>query len=256
MLSANRSQYKYTLRRTWWDKHAKPTIIVSLAIVTAWALRQTQGAAIFEVYQLITSPFASAPTASEQLSDAQTRELQARIAELKSQNQKLQQLLGVATPKQSKLATIVAPVVGRSADHWWQQVTLGRGSAAGIKVGFIVTAPGGLVGRIVSVTPHTSRVLLISARTNSLGVTISRSRYMGVLRGQSDTHAVMQFFDKVPNVRRGDAIATSQYSDIFPAGLPVGRVESINMDKSPAPEAVISITAPLPNLEWVVVSPK
>lgn len=244
----------YTLRRNWWDKHAKPTLIVSLAIVTAWTLRQTQGAAIFEVYRLITSPFQSAPTQTR-LNDAQTQELQARLTELKSQNQKLQQLLGIAAPKQSAQA-IVAPVVGRGADQWWQQVTLGRGSRAGIAEGFVVTAPGGLVGRVISVTPNTSRVLLVSDRTSSLGVTISRSRYMGFLRGQSNNRAVMQFFDKVPNVRRGDSVSTSQYSQIFPAGLPVGRVESVNMEKSPAPEAIISLSAPLPYLEWVVVSPK
>lgn len=245
----------YTIRRNWWDKHGKPTLIVSLALVTAWALRQTQGAAIFEVYRLITSPIQGAPGGAERLSDAQTQELQARLAELKSQNQKLQELLGIATPKQS-VGAIVAPIVGRSADHWWQQVTLGRGSSAGIQSGFTVTAPGGLVGRVVSVTPNTSRVLLISDRTSTLGVTVSRSRYMGFLRGQSDNRAVMQFFDKVPNVRRGDVIATSQYSQIFPAGLPVGRIESVNMDTSPAPEAVISLSAPLAYLEWVVVSPK
>lgn len=244
----------YTLRRNWWDKHAKPTLIISLAIVTAWTLRQTQGAAIFEVYRLITSPFQSAPTETR-LNDAQTQELQAQLTELKSQNKKLQQLLGIAAPKQSSKA-IVAPVVGRGADQWWQQVTLGRGSRAGIGEGFVVTAPGGLVGRVISVTPNTSRVLLVSDRTSSLGVTISRSRYMGFLRGQSNNRAVMQFFDKVPNVRRGDSVTTSQYSQIFPAGLPVGRVESVNMEKSPAPEAVISLSAPLPYLEWVVVSPK
>ncbi len=112
-----------------------------------------------------------------------------------------------------------------------------------------------MVGRITSVAPNASRVLLISDRTSSVGVTISRSRYMGFLRGSAD-HAVMQFFDKVPDVRRGDVVATSPYSQIFPAGLPVGRVESVNLTKSPAPEAVISLSAPISYLEWVAVYPK
>jgi len=79
---------------------------------------------------------------------------------LRSQNQKLKELLGYTAPQTPQ--GIAAPVVGRSADHWWQQVTLGRGTQAGIQVGLIVTAPGGLVGRVISVTPNTSRVLLIS----------------------------------------------------------------------------------------------
>lgn len=242
----------YIIRR-WWERHALTLVLVSLSLGAAWALRQTQGAAIFEVYKVITSPLQT--TQAEQLRDARSLELQARLVELESQNQQLKELLGLK-PQSGQTQAIAAPVVGRSADHWWQQVTLGRGSSSGIKIGYIVAAPGGVVGRITSVTPHTSRVLLISDRTSSVGVTISRSRHMGFLRGQSAGEVVMQFFDKVPDVRRGDVVATSPYSRIFPSGLPVGRVESINLSKSPAPEAVISLSAPIPYLEWVVVYPK
>lgn len=244
----------YTLRR-WWDRHALQLVLVSLALGAALAIRQTQGSAILEVYQVITRPFQSSPTQAERLSDARMLELQARLVELESQNQKLQELLNYTAPERSP-RPIAAPIIGRSADHWWQHVTLGRGSQAGIQVGFIVTAHGGLVGRIISVTPNTSRVLLISDQKSQVGVTISRSRYMGFLRGQSASHAVMQFFDKVPDVRRGDVVSTSAYTQIFPSGLPVGRVESVNLSNSPAPEAVISLSAPIPYLEWVLVYPK
>lgn len=229
-------------------------LLVSLALVAAWAIRQTQGAAIFEMYQVITRPFQSEPTQAERLGNARMLELQARLVELESQNQKLKELLDYVAPGEKRRG-IAAPVVGRSADHWWQQVTLGRGSQGGIQVGFIVTAPGGLVGRVIGVTPNTSRVLLISDPSSQIGVTISRSRYMGFLQGQSASYAVMQFFDKVPDVRRGDVVSTSPYSQIFPSGLPVGRVKSVNMNKSPAPEAVIALSAPIPDLEWVVVYP-
>jgi len=229
-------------------------LLVSLALIAAWAIRQTQGAAIFEMYQVITRPFQSEPTQAERLGNARMLELQARVVELESQNQKLKELLDYAPPAEKRRG-IAAPVVGRSADHWWQQVTLGRGSQVGIQVGFIVTAPGGLVGRVIGVTPNTSRVLLISDPSSQIGATISRSRYVGFLQGQSGSYAVMQFFDKVPDVRRGDAVSTSPYSQIFPSGLPVGRVESVNMNKSPAPEAVIALSAPIPYLEWVVVYP-
>jgi len=78
---------------------------------------------------------------------------------------------------------------------------------------------------------------------------------MGYIRGQSSNRAVMEFFDKVPDVRQGDVITTSSLSQLFPAGLPVGRVESINMSKSPAPEAVIELTAPVSFLEWAIIHP-
>jgi len=202
----------------------------------------------------MTRPFQLGATKEERISDARVNELQQRLVELEIQNQKLKELLDYS--KTQKQKGIVAAIVGRSADHWWQQITLGRGSQDGIQKDHIVMGPGGLVGRVVSVTPNSSRVLLISDPTSKVGAAISRSRSMGFMRGQGSNRAVLQFFDKVPDVRRGDVVSTSSVSELFPPGLPLGRVESVNLDKSPAPEALIELTSPISYLEWVVVYPK
>jgi rod shape-determining protein MreC len=243
----------FILRR-WWDRNGVAIVLGGLTLSAAWLVRQSQGTALFEAYQLMTRPFQSGPTQEERLTDARVLELKQQLVELESQNQKLKELLDYG--KTQKQQGIVAPVVGRSADHWWQQVTLGRGSQEGIKVGFVVMGPGGLVGRVISVTPNSSRVLLISDATSKVGAVISRSRSMGFMRGQGSNRAVLQFFDKVPDVRRGDVVSTSPVSKLFPSGLPLGRVESVNLDKSPAPEAVIELTAPISYLEWVIVYPE
>ncbi|MCT7968771.1 rod shape-determining protein MreC [Laspinema sp. D1] len=242
----------YTLRR-WWDRHGLQVALVGLTICAALVVRYTQGSAVIELYQWATRPFAASPTQQEQLTNARTLELQNKVQELESQNEKLKELLNYVGP--TKKEGILAPIVGRSADHWWQQVTLGRGREDGITENYIVMGPGGLVGRVISVTAHTSRVLLISDPSSRVGVTISRSRQMGVMRGQSASRAVMEFFEKVPDVNKGDVVSTSSYSKLFPPGLPIGRVESVNLNKSPAPEAVIELTAPMSLLEWVVVDP-
>ncbi|NET50642.1 MAG: rod shape-determining protein MreC [Merismopedia sp. SIO2A8] len=243
----------YILRR-WWDRHGLVIVLGGLALIVAWSVRHTQGAAIFQVYQLITRPLASVPTPEERLIDARVLELQQRIVELESQNKKLKELLGYVETK--KMDGIVTPIIGRSADHWWQQLILGRGSNDGIEVGFVVMGTGGLVGRVISVTPNSSRNLLITDSTSHVGTVIGRSRSMGFIRGQGSNRAVMEFFDKLPEVRRGDSVSTSPVSQLFPPGLPVGRVESVNLDKSPAPEAVIELTSPINHLEWVIVMPR
>lgn len=242
----------FTLRR-WWDRHRIQTILAGLAIGTALFLRQTEGAVLYEAYQFLVRPFQPDLERKTVLTNAQIQELQQRLTELESQNQQFRTLLGYV--EQTKKPGITAPVVGRSADHWWQHVLMGRGSRDGIKEGYVVMAPGGVVGRVVSVTPNTSRVLLLSDPSSRVGVTVSRSRFMGYIRGQSSNRAVMEFFDKVPDVRQGDVITTSALSQLFPAGLPVGRVESVNMSKSPAPEAMIELTAPVSFLEWAIIHP-
>lgn len=242
----------FTLRR-WWDRNRLPTVVVGLAIGTAFFLRQTEGAALYEAYQFITRPFQPNLERKTILENARIQELQQRLTELESQNQQLRAMLGAINESQKQGVT--SPVIGRSADHWWQHILLGRGSQAGIREGHIVMAPGGVVGRVISTTPYTSRVLLLSDPSSRAGVTVSRSRFMGYIRGQSSNRAIMEFFDKVPDVRQGDVITTSALSQLFPSGLPVGRVESVNMNKSPAPEAVIELTAPVSFLEWAIVYP-
>jgi rod shape-determining protein MreC len=242
---------KNTFRR-WWDLRLQIALL-GLAVTAAWGVRQTQGAALFEVYNWVSRPFHANASVQEKLILVRTQELQAQVSELEIQNQKLKELLGYVSAKKTK--GIVAPVIGRSADHWWQQVTLGRGSNDGIKVDFTVMGPGGLVGRVVSVTPNTSLVLLISDATSQLGVGITRTRHMGFMRGKGKNQAVMEFFDNVPNVKAGDVVSTSSFSQLFPAGLPVGKVLSVDMNKTPAPEAVVEFSAPINSLEWAVVYP-
>lgn len=241
----------YAIRR-WWDRQGIKFGLIGITLAGAWFIRQTQGAVIAEVYHGLTLPFQGRPNQTELINNAQVRELQERLIELESQNQRLQELLDYTATSPGR--EVIAPVIGRSADQWWQQITIGRGSRQGVEVGDIVSGTGGLVGRVTHVTANTSRVLLVSDPSSQIGVTVSRSRNMGYMRGQAENRAVMEFFDKVPDVRPGDVVATSSFSQLFPAGLPVGRVESVNLSKSPAPEAVIELSAPISHLEWVLVT--
>ncbi len=241
--------------RRWWVRHKLQAVLTGLFLGAAWFVYQTQGAAISELYYWVVRPFQSQSRLAleEQLSDTRILELEQRLAELESQNQKFKKLLGYF--ESQKQPVITAPIIGRSADSWWQQVTLGRGGQDGIEAGFAVTGIGGLVGRVVQVTPHTSRVLLISDQSSRVGVKISRSRHMGFIQGQGSQMALMQFFEKVSDVRPGDTVTSSSLSRLFPAGLPIGRVKSINLERGPAPEAIVELTAPLNSLEWVTVHP-
>lgn len=242
----------FTLRH-WWVSHRLQIILTSLALGSAAFLRQTEGAVLYEAYRLVTFPFQPNLERKAALENAQVQELQQRLTELESQNQQLRSLVGYVA--ETKKSQITAPVVGRSADHWWQHLILGRGTQGGVQPGSIVMAPGGVVGRVISATPNTSRVLLLSDPSSRVGATVSRSRNMGYVRGQTSNRAVMEFFDKLPDVRQGDVITTSSLSKLFPAGLPIGRVQSVNLNKSPAPEAIIELSTPISFLEWAVVYP-
>jgi rod shape-determining protein MreC len=245
----------FTVRRVKWTRLGVQAFLIIAVMVVAWLLRQTQGAAIQELYYWLVRPFQSesATVVEKQLTNARIVELEQQIAELEQENQQLRKLLGYF--EKHKQTAITAPIVGRSADNWWQHVILGRGSRDGIKVGYPVTGVGGLVGRVIEVTPSTSRVLLIGDPNSRVGATVTRSRSMGLIKGQGSQIAVMEFFEKVPDIRPGDIVTTSTVSQLFPAGLPIGRVQSVDLEKGPAPEAKIILTAPVNRLEWAIVQP-
>ncbi|PLZ23549.1 rod shape-determining protein MreC [Fischerella thermalis WC542] len=248
----------FTARR-WWEHKGLHIGILSLIVGGAWILRQTQGALLLEIYQGVTSQFQilqPGTNPEERLKDARVLELEAQITELENQNKKLQQLLGYVEKEPISSRPIPARVVGRSADNWWQQVILNRGSLAGIQEGFVVKAEGGLVGLVESVTPNTSRVLLISDLKSKVGVNISRTGAKGVVRGDASAEAVLEFYEKVPNVKPGDVVVTSTYSQKFPSGLPIGRIKSLDLKKLPASVAKVELFPSIRSLDWVTVSPK
>lgn len=240
-----------------WNTKLLQLGLLSIVVSSAWMLRQTQGHLLLEMYQLFSSPFQILQTkpTPEKRNDVRLLELETRIADLENQNEQLQNLLGYIERSPFKSPPIPARVVGRSADNWWQQVILNRGSNAGIKEGFIVKTYGGLVGLVETVTPNTSRVLLISDLKSQVGVKINCTSSQGILRGDSSAEAVLEFYEKVPNVEVGDLVSTSPYSQKFPAGVPVGRIKSINLQQSVASVAKVEIFAPIPSLDWVAVYP-
>ncbi|MEG3436748.1 rod shape-determining protein MreC [Pannus brasiliensis CCIBt3594] len=244
----------YSARRKW-TRQGIRLVLIALALAGAWYIRAYRGSAILELYGLITRPFqGEEKLATEQfLADQRVRELQNRLSEVEYQNQQLKTLLGYY--KAQKQPVITSPIIGRSADDWWREIVIGRGSADGIKVGASVTGTGGLVGRVTTVTPHTSRVMLVSNANSRVGATIGRGRSMGLIQGRDSQIATLRFFEKAPDVKVGDVVTTSNVSRLFTPGLPIGRVISVNLEQNPAPTAQIEFTATVNHLEWVFVHP-
>lgn len=242
----------FALRR-WWNQYALKTGIVVLAIAAAFGLREVGGIPIYEAYRWMTRPFHPGPSRETLLQSSYTQELQQRLVELESQNRSLRQVVEGKSPETSE--TIAAAVIGRSAGDWWQQVVVSRGSRDGVSEHDVVTGPGGLVGRVIAVSPSSSRVLLVSDATSRVGARVSRSRATGYVRGAMGQQVMMEFFDKLPDVKVGDVVVTSTYSQLFPKDVPIGRVVALDLLKSPAPEVTVELTAPLNILEWVEIAP-
>ncbi|HEY9890037.1 MAG TPA: rod shape-determining protein MreC [Candidatus Obscuribacterales bacterium] len=242
----------FALRR-WWNQYALKVGITVLVLALALGLRESSGVAVYELYRWLTRPFHPGPARETILQSSYAQELQQRLVELESQNRSLRQIVEGETALPAE--GVSAAVIGRSAGDWWQQVVISRGSREGLSKDDLGTGPGGLIGRVIAVSPNSSRVLLVSDPTSRVGARVSRSRATGYIRGAMGQQVSMEFFDKIPDVKVGDVVVTSAYSRLFPQDIPIGRVVELNLSKSPAPEVVVELTAPLNIVEWVQVIP-
>ena len=223
-----------------------------LVLIGLLLVRVSKGAPIVDLYALLSRPFWPGTAQSEWVRQAQRVEDQQRIAQLELQLEELRQ--GSAHPAKGK-AGIRAADISRRSEGWWEQLELGAGSLQGVRPGASVTGPGpaALVGRIVSVTPTTARVALLTDPASRVGVELRGNGSQGLLRGMGTSRPQLQFLDKDVEVQPGDVVVTSSASSLFPPGLIVGVIQSVDQQAVPAPQALVQLVAPVQSLDWVQV---
>lgn len=157
-------------------------------------------------------------------------ELQARnqsFTDLERQNEELRSLLGMQEQQRFE-ETVVARVVALAPSNYEWTITLDVGSSHGVERNMVVVNGSGLVGRVVQVTEHASRVLLAIDPNFSASVRTADDAEVGSIDGRGGDLMVFQPLDPEAPVEVGDEIVTNRYDyGIFPSGIPVGSVESV-----------------------------
>lgn len=160
----------------------------------------------------------------------------ARLARLQTaaeENRRIRDLLGAA--RRGRLDVQLVPILDIDLDPSRQRLVLDGGSRDGVRPGQAVIDAGGLVGQIISVTPTTSVVLLLTDPAHAVPVEVARSgvRLIAYGNGRSDQLTLAN----VPlssDVRVGDALVTSGLGKRFPAGFAVGTITALRPDDSRA----------------------
>jgi rod shape-determining protein MreC len=219
---------------------------------TSW-LSSTGGGFINEIVS-----FRSTARENEALKErlAQT-ELELRnIQEAKTENYRLQGLLALKSePGPEK---IFARVIARDASVWFNTITINRGSASGIALNMPVVTPGGIVGRVVAVSPVTAQVMLITDEKAAAGAIVGQlgsSGALGSVRGLGNSGLVeMRYVSGLQKVEPGDYILTTGQDGIYPAGLNVGEVIEVKDGTATQPHQIyIRPSARLDQLTEVAV---
>lgn len=149
---------------------------------------------------------------------------------LASENTQLRSLLKL-TPDRA-VSYVTARVIANSGGAFARNLLVNAGSDSGIVRGQAAITGEGLVGRVEEVGTRAARILLITDLNSRVPIVVERSRQRAILAGDNSQRPLLRYLDPAGAARIGDRIVTSGEGGVFPPGLPVGVVATID-DEAP-----------------------
>ena len=129
----------------------------------------------------------------------------------------------------------VAEIVGMARTPFAQKIVINAGQSSGIQSGAPVMSVEGLVGQVTAVNPFNSEVTLITDKNQALPVMVVRNglRAMAFGNGESGTFS-LPYVPIASDIQAGDVLVTSGIGGLYPAGISVGQIKSVERDSSSA----------------------
>lgn len=125
---------------------------------------------------------------------------------------------------------IEARVVSNSILKSENYIVIDKGQDDGVHTEMGVIASGGVVGIVVYAGRHYSMILPTINVKSNISCRIRHSNYFGSLQwdGGSSLYAYLNDVPRYAKIKVGDYVETSGYSTVFPSGVFVGRVVSVD----------------------------
>lgn len=172
---------------------------------------------------------------------------------VESENIRLKSALGYQ--ETSPFTLVPARVIGRSPSNWWSTVIIDKGTEDLVDMGLAVVTPDGLVGKIVSLSPHSSSVLLISDENCKVAGSVESSKEQGIVRVEVRGHRAsnsiqptmtLNFLKRFLPLRAGQKVFTSGAGGVYPEGILIGQIvefKSRELDGQATIEPSVDIAA-------------
>lgn len=246
-IDARDSQGQQQIVRVWTQTVATPVQNVS----------SKAGGATSNFFRQIFS-FRSIAAENEQLKQRVTEiENQLHNARLQAaENERLKGLLDLRD--QTTYQTLPARVIARDPSVWFNTITIDRGTSAGVKINMPVVSATGIVGRVITVSPWASQVMLVTDEKAGAGAVVGQlgeSGALGSVRGRPDLGLIeMRYVSGLEKVTLGDYVMTTGQDGIYPPGLNVGEIVDVKNGTATQPHQIlIRPGARLDRLEEVAV---
>ena len=191
---------------------------------------------------------------------ARYEQLERSFTEISQENTRLREQLGFA--QTLRYRHIPAEFIGRDPNNLFSALVINKGTHSGVETGMAVIAwhdgTQALVGKVIQTGIFESLIMPLYDSNSFISSRLFVSRYEGIVEGTGspDQPLIMRYIQKRARdeINIGDMIVSSGIGGIYPAGINIGRVTSINYQEYEISmqlelEAIIDFT----RLEYVFV---
>lgn len=141
------------------------------------------------------------------------------------ENDRLRNLLGFK--KSSKKKLIPVSIIRQNYEGFSHTFHVNVGSKDGVEVSSPVVSSTGLIGKTVLSSSNSSVIQVLDDINFRVGAMIQRSRVSGIVRPDKNSGLHLDFIPMIADVKVGDVVITSGYSDIYPKGIEIGIVSKV-----------------------------
>jgi rod shape-determining protein MreC len=127
--------------------------------------------------------------------------------------------------------SLAAQVLYDAPDPYSRKVVIDQGSTHGVVVASPVINEAGVLGQVTRVYPLSSEVTLLTDKDAAIPVLNTRTQTRSAAFGGGASHSgalELRFIAGNADVQVGDLLSTSGVDGVYPQGLPVARVASID----------------------------
>ena len=154
---------------------------------------------------------------------------------IKQENERLKEYLEIKE-NYPEFKFVEGLIIGSEAENYSTVITLNKGSDHGIEIGMPVIVKSGLVGSVCEVGSQWCRIRVITEPSASVGAYVSRSGATGILEGdillKDEGECYLNYLSPDSDVEVGDPVYTSGIGSIYPEGLLIGWISSVETEEN------------------------
>ncbi|MBP6609914.1 MAG: rod shape-determining protein MreC [Paludibacter sp.] len=201
----------------------------------------SSNSAVASMYEVSNSvvEFFKLKAANETLSEENTR-LKNEVMLLRNQasafKPEIKDSIRFHIPPEMEYNFISAKVINSSTNKLQNYITLNKGLRDGIKVDMGVISDLGVVGIVKTVSEKFAVVIPILNDKIKINCKFTKSNYSGPLQWTGVDYRYASLNDIARHVKFsvGDSLVTSGFTNTFPEGIPVGRIENFKINEGDA----------------------